>query len=253
MVPLELAEQLFDKVGPRYKLCFFRHLAAYEFALSLLRPQDRVLDLGCGTGYGTSVLAGRCAEIVGIDYCEDAIEYARKQYGSTGCSFTCADALNTGLPGGSVDVVCCVQVIEHMKDQEGFVSGVLRVLTSGGRFVVATPNKATYSPDADVGFAYHHKEYRAPELVEFLSKYFSSVKLYGLFARSVLARAYHDRDLRRYSRGSLLAFMPRFVRKKVRKLIWHRHKDSEISTNDFQVSSSGTGTRIPKSRQMTFR
>jgi SAM-dependent methyltransferase len=236
MVPLELAGQLFDKVGPRYKLCFYRHLAAYEFALSQLRPEDRVLDLGCGTGYGTAILAERCAEVTGVDYSTEAVGYAAEHYGSPKCTFREGNALNTGLPDGSVDAVCSVQVIEHIEDQEGFVKEVLRVLAPGGRFVVATPNKATYSPDADVGFAYHHKEYRGQELADFLSRHFSSVRLYGLFAKSVLARVYHDKDLSRYGRGRLLGVMPRFVRKKVRKLLWHRHKSSEISTGDFLVT-----------------
>ena len=238
MVPLELAEQLFGRVGPRYKLCFFRHRRAYEFVLSVLEPGDRVLDIGCGTGYGTSMFASRCAELTGIDYSRDAIQYASEHYGSSRCNFRQGDALDTGMPEGSLDMVCCVQVIEHMKDQEGFIKEVLRILSPGGRLVVVTPNKATYSSDVDVGFAYHFKEYYAVELEEFLSEFFPVVEMYGLFGKSVLARAYHDRDLRRYSRGSLLAIMPRFVRKKVRKLIWHRHKNSEISTNDFQVTDN---------------
>lgn len=246
MVPLELAGQIFGSVGPRYRLCFYRHLAAYEFALSQLRPEDRVLDLGCGTGYGTTLLAESCAEITGVDYSAEAVAYASEHYGSPKCTFREGDALNTGLPDGSVDAVCSVQVIEHIEDQEGFIKEVLRVLAPGGRFVVATPNKATYSPDADVGFAYHYKEYRGQELADFLSGYFTSVGLYGLFGKSVLARVYHDKDLSRYGRATgplykvaaprLLGVMPRFVRKKVRKLLWHRHKDSEITTGDFVMT-----------------
>lgn len=59
MIPLELHREMFGPAGGRYRLCFFRHLAQYEFIATLLQPGNRALDLGCGTGYGN---ASFCAE-----------------------------------------------------------------------------------------------------------------------------------------------------------------------------------------------
>jgi ubiquinone/menaquinone biosynthesis C-methylase UbiE len=236
IVPLELAETLYEKVGTKYKLGFYRHLASYEFALTHLKPQDRVLDVGCGTGYGSSLLAGSCAEVVGIDYSADAIEYALKQYSSPKCSFICGDAAKTDLAENSFDAVCSVQVIEHMQDQEGFVKEVKRVLTPGGVFVAATPNTLTYSPGAEVGFDFHYKEYEPAELVEFLAGFFPTVELYGLFAKSILARLMHDKDMSLFWRRSWIRLMPRLVRKEIRRVLWRRNRDSEVSTADYEVA-----------------
>jgi SAM-dependent methyltransferase len=236
MIPLELHRQMFGPAGARYQLCFYRHSAQYEFIRTLLRPGDRVLDLGCGTGYGSAVLAPACAGLVGIDYSPEAVAYAREHFGSDKCAFREGDALHTGLPDGSVDFVCTVQVIEHMANQEGFMKEVLRVLAPGGRFVAATPNKTTYSPEGKVGFAFHHKEYHASELNDFLSRYFTQVRMHGLFGRSLLCQAHYDRGLRRYCRGTWLNLMPAYFRRRLRKFVWQRHKRSRISTGDFRVT-----------------
>ena len=238
MVPLDLAAKLYGKVKPGYKLCFYRHVAAYDYVAGLLEPRHRVLDVGSGTGYGSSILAGRCAHLTGVDYSHEAVEYATKNYGCEKCVFRVGDALHTGLPDACVDVVCAVQVLEHMADQKGFILEVLRVLAPGGRFAAVTPNKVTFSPDSEVGFSFHYKEYRARELVEFLSGFFAQVRLYGLFATSLVSRVHHDKKLSRMGRGRLLGLMPVFIRKKVRKFIWHMRKDSEITAKDFEVTDS---------------
>lgn len=236
MIPLDLHREMFGPAGARYQLCFYRHSAQYEFIRTLLKPGDKVLDLGCGTGYGSAMLAPKCSGLVGIDYSPEAIEYAREHFASDKCVFFTGDALKTGLADSSVDFVCTVQVIEHMADQEGFVKEVLRVLAPGGHFVAATPNKTTYSPENEVGFAYHHKEYQAAELREFLLEYFTEVRMYGLFGKSILCRTYHDRGLKRYSRGSWLNLLPVYFKRTLRKLIWQRHKSSRISSSAFRVT-----------------
>jgi SAM-dependent methyltransferase len=236
LVPLELAQTLYEKVGTKYKLGFYRHLASYEFALTFLKPRDKVLDIGCGTGYGSSLLAEGCAQVVGIDYSQEAVDYAVKKYSFSKTSFICCNAAETGLPDCGFDAVCSVQVIEHMKDQEAFIKEVLRVLKPGGLFFAATPNTLTYSPGAEVGFDFHHKEYEPAELEDFLSGFFPSVEVYGLFAKSLLARLMHDKDMSLFWRKSWIRLLPRLVRKEIRRRKWRRNRDREVSTADYEVA-----------------
>src|SRR6266403_1091939 len=56
-----------------------RHLAAYLYAATLARDRD-VLDAGCGTGFGTVMLAETARRVLGIDHSEDAIAVARATY-----------------------------------------------------------------------------------------------------------------------------------------------------------------------------
>ena len=78
------------------------HLERYEFAARFLAA-GRVLDIACGAGYGTRLLAdraaGRCA-VLGVDRSESAIDYARARYGGAGVEFLAADALAFRDPEG---------------------------------------------------------------------------------------------------------------------------------------------------------
>lgn len=120
------------------------HLARYMFA-SRLAKRRRVLDAGCGAGFGASELARAAAEVLAVDVSPDAIEYARERYTAANLRFEQADCGALPAPDGSYDLVTAFEVIEHLEDWRGFLIEARRVLAPGGQFIVSTPNKLYYA------------------------------------------------------------------------------------------------------------
>jgi len=110
-----------------------------DFLSSEVRAGDRALDLGCGAGAFTAILAARCASAVGVDVAEAALRRAREAH--PGLDFRPAP-LDGDLPleDSSCDVVWASEVIEHVSDTARWLSEVRRVLTPRGRLLVTTPD-----------------------------------------------------------------------------------------------------------------
>ncbi len=83
------------------------------------------------------------------------------------------DMTKSGLPSESFDLAISVEVLEHVQDDEKFVSEVCRVLKPGGRFIMTTPNGdfvENKNPD-------HKRHYKRQQLNGLLEKYFTSVEV----------------------------------------------------------------------------
>ncbi|PRY42829.1 methyltransferase family protein [Umezawaea tangerina] len=146
---------------------FRRHEAAY---LDLLRycADAVVLEAGCGEGYGARLIARRAARVVALDY--DAFTAAH-----VGAAYPELDVVRGNLASlplrtASVDVVANLQVVEHLWDQEQFVAECVRVLRPGGRLLMTTPNRLTFSPGLDKPHnPFHTRELAPDELRELLT------------------------------------------------------------------------------------
>lgn len=98
-----------------------------------------VLDVGCGTGHNSQVMAAKGHRLTGVDISEHAIE----RYRANGFDGRAMD-IESGLefPDASFDLVFCSEVIEHLVRPERLAAEVYRVLRPGGRLVLSTPNSA---------------------------------------------------------------------------------------------------------------
>jgi 2-polyprenyl-3-methyl-5-hydroxy-6-metoxy-1,4-benzoquinol methylase len=109
------------------------------FARAHVRPGRRVLDLGCGQGDLTAVLAAAGGDVLGVEVAQAAVDRARRRHAEL--QFTLVP-LDGALPldDTSFDVVWASEVIEHVADTGAWLSEVRRVLKPGGLLLMTTPN-----------------------------------------------------------------------------------------------------------------
>ena len=102
------------------------------------RPGERVLDLGCGAGRFVAALRAAGADPVGVELAEAALERARAVAPGADLRLLEDDG-SIPLEHGSVDLVWCSEVLEHVADGAHLLQEARRVLRPGGRVLVTVP------------------------------------------------------------------------------------------------------------------
>ena len=155
------------------------HMARYAFAVRLARGK-RVLDAGCGAGYGSAELAHTALTVLGADISAEAIDFARAHYRLPNLHFEQASC--TGFPhaDGCFDLVVAFEVIEHLENWREFLLEVRRVLAPSGQFIVSTPNKRYYTESRGTEGVnpFHVHEFEFEEFHEELASIFPNVSLF---------------------------------------------------------------------------
>jgi ubiquinone/menaquinone biosynthesis C-methylase UbiE len=157
----------------------YEHLHRYAYAATLVQNK-RVLDLACGEGYGSKMLAAVASSVVGIDIDENVIRHACAKYGSTNLQFLSGSI--TAVPirdDHSFDFITCFEAIEHIENQDGCLAEVQRLLKPDGVLIISTPNKAIYRDEAAGENRFHVKEFYFEEFRQFLSQHFRNLQFFG--------------------------------------------------------------------------
>ncbi len=148
------------------------HLGRYRWAAAAA-PGARVLDAGCGTAYGTAILAAAGAsEVVGVDRDRDVLDAVREGMPEA-VRLEAADVLDLPFEADSFDLVVCFEVLEHLDEPEAGLDELARVLAGGGLLAVSSPNRRVFPP----GNPHHVREYVPEELHDSLGRRFANVRL----------------------------------------------------------------------------
>ena len=120
------------------------HIKRYEWAKDYLKDL-KVLDNGCGSGYGTYFLAkNNLKEIIGIDISEASIKYAQERYKAKNLLFKQMNSLSLNLRDNYFDAIISFDVIEHIdeKQQNEYLSEIVKVINNKGFLMIGSPNAA---------------------------------------------------------------------------------------------------------------
>ena len=177
--PLHLTGERTLPDVPEENYWYRRHLAVYEWIAARAHGR-RVVDLACGEGYGSAVLARTAASVVGVDANPEAHEHARLKYTRPGLAFE-RDMIETWT--GDVDCVVFLQTIEHVQDPDAVLARLRDLVGPEGVAYVSTPNVLTLAPAGAErsGNPWHVREYRPEEYRALCARHFAHVDLLGLF------------------------------------------------------------------------
>jgi predicted SAM-dependent methyltransferase len=153
------------QISPELKGIREDHRNRYDFASLILAEQKPkcILDLACGIGYGSKILADKVAcPVTGVDIDKGAIEYARTHYQSEQVQYFCADAKTIEFDQ-SFDAIVSFETIEHVDFDEALLSKFYQMLSPGGTFICSTPNQDVMPFDKEK-FKYHIKHYTLKEI-----------------------------------------------------------------------------------------
>ena len=234
---------------------YCQYRAVYEYATQFTQGQ-RVLDLGCGDGYGAHLLAQHAKQVVAVDKDKKTIQQAKQKYDLPNLDFYIQDVsqLHKYFPY-TFDVVCCFHLIQHLRIPEYFLEEVgKRVANPAGVLLISTPNRdSPLRQSTSRQWPYQECEYDASEFQNLLSMSFKDVTLYTLQGSSKVEqfqeiRAQHIQQIFNYDILKMRHWLPKpLLRlgfevggKLLKSLISARHNDLThgITTADFHVTEA---------------
>ena len=182
-----LSTEATDFTGERFVFgsgveIFYEHYHRYVFAARHISPEQTVLDLGCGVGYGSLLLATKAKEVVALDRDEDSITLLRSLLGASDIKNVKAvcggvDEVEK-LITGPIDVVVCHELIEHLpRDMQerllAKISAGEAPFHKGTRLFISTPERVAYNARNSEENHFHEFEFSQGEFASFLSRQFS--------------------------------------------------------------------------------
>jgi 2-polyprenyl-3-methyl-5-hydroxy-6-metoxy-1,4-benzoquinol methylase len=177
-------EERFLPEAMRDQLIEAEHHARYRFAAAVVRGK-RVLDAGCGVGWGSQILvAAGAASVEGVDIDESAVRESRVRCPSG--TFVRADLTALPYEQQSFDVITCFEAIEHVEDPLRGLDEFRRVLALGGILLVSSPNPAVYP----AGNPFHIHEFKPQDLLTSVNQRFEHASLW--LQHNLIASALHQ-------------------------------------------------------------
>jgi len=179
MVLKDTEERVIPEMMKPTNNMLLEHISRYYFSTPYVK--GRALDIACGSGYGTQMIAKACKyqieRIIGVDLNSDAIEYAKGRYYHPMATYEVRDALDPLLRDkiGTFDTILSFETIEHVAEEELFMNNLHDLLNPGGTLVLSTP--FGHGRGIPCGSPFHIHQYTKEEFID-LFQAFSDVEVY---------------------------------------------------------------------------
>ncbi len=148
----------------------------YELASAAIKGSEYVLDLACGSGFGTNFLSVDAGKIIGVDNDQKMIDQANDVYSMNNIEFLTADVLELPIDSNSIDAVVAFEIIEHVAP-EAILSEISRVLKPGGIICLSTPqNSLGHIPTTSD----HLREFSLDEIRSLVTQFFILEQIIGI-------------------------------------------------------------------------
>ncbi|NTV02684.1 MAG: methyltransferase domain-containing protein [Chlorobiaceae bacterium] len=148
----------------------------YEMVLPYLESGYQVLDMACGSGFGTAIMSGSVGKVTGIDIDGSQLGAFEWPGQRDNIELVTADCLDTGLPSGQYDCITAFEIIEHV-EPHAMLGEISRLLKPGAHCFISTPQNVLghipTTPD-------HVMEYSLSGLLEIVSRYFDVERVIGI-------------------------------------------------------------------------
>jgi SAM-dependent methyltransferase len=225
--PLSLTGERTLPDVPEENYWYRRHLVVYEWIAERVAGL-RTIDMACGEGYGSAVLARAAACVVGVDANPEAHEHARLRYRAANLSF--ARELVDGF-SAEADAIVFLQTIEHLEHPGRVLEHFRSLVGERGWVFLSTPNVRTLAPKgaARSDNPWHVHEYRLAEFGSLCREHFSRVEMHGLF---------HARKLRAHELALRLGWDAVHARLRLTGPFYDRFTPA-IATSDFALRAEG--------------
>ena len=139
------------------------HVQRYFWADTQLPRNSKVLDIGCGVGYGARILADAGHSVVAIDIDMETIAYAKHHYAHPNIEYRAMPEASVSCRNlGAFDAVTCFEVIEHLENPSDLL-GRLRHMTA--RLFASVPNEEVFPYQ---NYTFHHRHYTRDQFDELL-------------------------------------------------------------------------------------
>jgi 2-polyprenyl-3-methyl-5-hydroxy-6-metoxy-1,4-benzoquinol methylase len=173
------------------KMLFLKHQFAYNLAAKYLRPEIKVLDYGCGDGYGSNFLATKSPEsfITGVDIDVDVIKDAQKKYKKENLKFDLINNIHQNF-----ELILSFQVIEHVPNVKDYLEKLKYLSCQNGIIIISTPDRKYRLNDGQKPWnKYHLREYDRLGFISEISKVFMNPNIYQLTGDLGLLRIEYER------------------------------------------------------------
>ena len=175
-IPLKTSASPLPLSGERLLTCVenesvVEHLHRYALARPLC-AQKKVLDIACGEGYGSALLAATASRVIGMDLDAAAVAHATAKYVRPNLEFKAGSCTDIQLADETLDVVVSFETIEHHDRHDEMLREIKRVLKPAGLCLISTPDRHNYSEKRHYKNPYHVRELDLQEFSTLLARSF---------------------------------------------------------------------------------